>query len=126
MTSSAPTLSPTLGRVITEAMDLACQMRANGVPDAEIVAGIERTVRQSWPFTREWKFLCNHCDDLGAIWHTCPGDGTCGRSGKVHGPHRYVEPCWCDLGRRFREKRKNAESAVEDAARTRPMTRVGR
>jgi len=98
-------ISSVLGATIDAAVRLRLQMREDGASEQELAAGLEQTVRASWPFTREWKYLCHNCDDTGGEWRACPGDATCGRDAP-HRPHDFVKPCWCSLGRRFREKTK--------------------
>lgn len=37
---------------------------------------------------------CDHCQDTGSVYATCPGDTTCGRS-RPHAPHGFVCVCAC-------------------------------
>jgi hypothetical protein len=100
--------------------------KADGVSFAERVAGLEQTVRAAWPFTREWKFQCPACDDLGLRIAECSGDASCGRS-KPHLVHSYGMPCWCVLGKRFQEKRRpDPEDVLTQAAKVRQPTKFGR
>lgn len=116
-----------LGAVFTEAMRIWDAQKAEGVPQAERIAGLRETLKAAWPQTREWKYLCQSCSDYGLVMNTCPGvkDAICGRS-NPHQAHEFGTPCWCDAGRRFRPKKASAEDAVDDAARVRTPTKLGR
>lgn len=114
-----------LAKAFREAMALWDVQKASGMSFAERLKGLDALLRQVWPFTREWKYLCTACDDLGAIWHDCSGDATCGRH-QAHLPHTFVEPCWCQKGVRFREKVKPSPEDFTAAGRNKPMARMGR
>ena len=118
---------PQLGAIFVEAMKIWDGQKADGVPLDERVSGLAKTLRASWPFTREWKYLCVQCSDLGLVLTACPGDRTCGRSNR-HLPHDFGRPCVCDKGRVFRDKpaRPTDDDALESAARVRKPTRLGR
>lgn len=111
----------TLGATVREALRLAKLMKAEGVPQAEIDATLERTLRAAWPFIREWKYLCENCNDTGWQIRECRDGDRCGRSQRI-GPatiagytnytglgrrcsldpaytHTYAVPCWCARGR---------------------------
>ncbi len=107
-----------------EAMLLWDQQKASGVPLADRLKGLDGLLRQVWPFTREWKFLCEQCNDYGLIMADCPGDATCGRS-RPHLPHDYGRPCWCAKGRAFQPKPQRNPDDFTQAGRSKP-TRVGR
>jgi hypothetical protein len=113
-----------LAETLMEAMRQWAHQKAEGVSLSERQANLERILRAAWPVGREWKYLCQECADLGAVWHECPGDATCGRS-REHGAHRYVTACWCSLGNRFKARPKT-EDDFTAAGKSRPMTRVGR
>jgi hypothetical protein len=38
--------------------------------------------------------ICQRCQDTGAVYADCPGNGTCGRD-REHAPHGFVVPCTC-------------------------------
>lgn len=114
-----------LAATVMECFRVWDRMKAEGGTIADRDALIQTALRQCWPFTREWKYLCATCDDLGLEMHRCPGDATCGRS-NPHYAHDFGKPCWCSAGQKFRPKGKSQEDIVSQAARTRPMTRAGR
>ena len=99
--------------------------KADGVVLADRLSGLEQTLRACWPFTREWKYLCDQCSDFGLVMKTCPGDATCGRS-KQHLPHDFGTPCWCEQGKRYRPKQKPEPDDFAQAGKSKPMTRFGR
>lgn len=101
--------------------------RAAGASEAELARNFEQTVRASWPFVREWRFLCQRCFDFGLEMGRCPGDATCGRP-KEHLAHDFGTPCWCSAGNRFKVTEKTPDDAIAAAARTpkRQPTRFGR
>lgn len=101
------------------------QQKADGVSLTERQAGFEKTIRACWPFTREWKYLCDRCLDYGLEIATCPGDATCGRV-KAHLPHTFGSPCWCAQGSRYKEKPKPGKEDFSHAGKSKPMTRLGR
>lgn len=119
------------------------QQKAAGVPLAERLDGLEKTLRAAWPFTRVWHYVCEECSDTG--WQ--PGicvQGSCGRPfklpkqraddwtgrGRCVDGHSFVRPCWCAKGRAFHRQlmhEQAPEDAVAVAAKTRKtMTRLGR
>ncbi len=113
-----------------EAMRIWDQQLAEGVSLAEREAGLERTLRASWPKGREldWKYLCEACGDYGLVINACPGDATCGRK-KPHIPHSFGHPCWCSAGKRHQEKPKGDDGDFRNAGKNKPtqsMTRFGR
>ncbi len=114
----------TLAATVREAMRLWDVQKADGLSRAERLAGLERTIRAAWPFTREWKYLHEDCLDLGIVMHTCDGDDSCGRH-FAHLPHVYGRPCWCSLGAKFRGKPKPSGDDFTQAGKSKP-TRVGR
>lgn len=116
-----------LAQTFRVAMQIWDQQKAEGVPLAERIAGLEKTLRAAWPQGREWKYLCKTCDDYGLDYDTCDGERpVCGRH-KPHLPHAFGRPCWCGAGSQFREKPKpSAEDfAAAGATKSKP-TRVGR
>lgn len=116
----------TLAQAYRECLPILDQMKAGGVPFLERIKGLEAVLRQFWPFTREWHFLCARCLDYGLEISECPGDATCGRAGKPHLAHEFGTPCWCDAGRKFKAKQFTEATAVEAAARVKKPTRFGR
>lgn len=113
-----------LAATFREAMKAWDQMKADGATLQARVTGLEAMLRDVWPFTREWKYLCSGCEDGGLVFARCPGDATCGRP-KEHLPHSYGTPCWCSLGSRFKSKPRGADDFTA-AGRTSKPARVGR
>lgn len=138
----------TLPEAIEEALKLRDQMRDDGVSEADLAAGFERVVRDVWPFTREWHYLCEQCNDTGLVIYVCrPGARCNGLSTRVDGPretagkyrrlcalhpdsdytHEYGEPCYCPKGDRFKRAPKPEQDDLQDAARKpKQPTRFGR
>lgn len=115
-----------LAKHITDALKIADELRSNGMPKEQAIATIEQTVRQTWPFTREWMYLCAACGDYGLVMHSCDGQaGVCGRR-KLHLSHEYGIPCHCAAGARFEIRERTTDDAITAAATTRKMTRAGR
>ena len=110
-----------LAQSFTIAIQTWDEMKAGGSSPTECLSALEKWLRASWPFSREWKYLCQNCEDTGLTHENCPGDRTCGRE-KPHGGHTFGTPCWCSLGRRFKEK----QAMPEDFTQAGKMTRVGR
>lgn len=113
-----------LGTVLAEAVELASKMRASGMGEAEITGALEQTLRAVWPkgscACPRCRWVCRECEDTGAIIERQPARIYGGRLVDV------AVPCHCEKGRWFRPKSRTAEDAIANAARTRPMTRVGR
>lgn len=109
---------------VMDAMRLWDEQKAAGVPLADRQRALFGVIRDLWPVTREWKYLCTNCSDSGLAIAVCPGDATCGRS-KAHLAHEFGTPCWCGLGSRFREKPKPGPEDFTEAGRSKP-TRIGR
>lgn len=102
-----------LGPSYRAAMEVWDDQVEQGVPFAERVRGLEQTLRAAWPKGREWKYVCQDCEDLGWIFRTCEPYAPCGRPFRLPGAreeertgrgqcqpgHRYCEPCFCPKGR---------------------------
>ncbi len=118
----AESLGP-LARAYTEAVTLMDARKADGVPFAERVKGLEQVIRAFWPKGRDepWRYVCDVCRDTGWVFHTCRSGQRCdGVSTRVDGPggrsgqyrrlcakhpesdytHDYVVSCFCAQGRR--------------------------
>lgn len=108
-----------LVQTFREAMRLWDAQKADGVPFADRVTGLAKSLRQAWPKGREneWKYLCSKCSDYGLEMQDCPGDATCGRP-HAHLPHDFGTPCWCSAGQRFRAQPKPGPDAFTDAGKT--------
>jgi hypothetical protein len=142
------TTDATLGAIIVETIRLRNQMRAHGATADEQAAYLEDIVRRSWPFTREWKYLCERCSDTGLVLQRCRPGARCSgvstrtddwrdKPGKYHRlcvrmedtsyEHEYVEPCWCQAGAPFRAHPRKPDEDLDKIAKTdKPMTRWGR
>ena len=110
-----------LGSVVMEAIEMARQMRADGVEETTIQAGVESLVRDKWPRGREWKYLCNECGDTGLRLES--------RLTPTY--HYRVDvgvPCWCSLGKRFQEKERAEDfvQAGKTVKKPRTFSRFGR
>lgn len=139
-----------LARVIEEALQQRAKLVADGKQTpCEIAKSFEQVVRQVWPFTRAWNYLCEDCSDTGLFVWTCKKGQRCnGISTRTDGPkekpgkyrrlcakdpdsdyeHTLGEPCSCVAGDRFRPRRVTEFDAL-DAAAARPKkqpTRFGR
>lgn len=115
-----------LAQVFMEAMRVWDADKAGGMPLTERFRNLEQTLRAAWPQTREWKYLCRACADVGLEMHVCPGlkDATCGRT-NPHYAHEFGTPCWCSAGQRFREKAKPTADDFTMAGKSKP-TKLGR
>lgn len=114
---------------LTEAQRIYLQMRADGQTVDEACRYLEGVLRTTWPRGGTPRsYRCQTCDDLGAIWHACPGLGRsiCGRR-FPHDGHEFIDPCECEAGRKFRPKERRPEDFTEAGkAPKRSMTRFGR
>jgi len=79
------------------------KMREAGQSFEERCEYLIGVLKQILRFGREWKYLCNQCDDYGLVIADCAGDRTCGRY-KPHLPHVFGTPCACSRGRAFEFK----------------------
>lgn len=115
-----------LAATVTECLKIRDRMRADGSSQDECDQYLEQVLRRCWPYTREWKYLCDACADTGLQISSCSGDATCGRA-KPHLPHDFGKPCWCGLGARFKDRPPTSDDAVTAAASTkRGFSRAGR
>lgn len=86
--------------------------KADGGSFEDRSADMEKTLREVWPFEREWHYLCGQCRDTGLILYECPGEfnRTCDRT-SIHGAHHFGRPCHiCDKGMRFHERSHGQQS----------------
>lgn len=135
-----------LARAFGDAMQIMDRQKADGVPFIERLKGLDGVLRQFWPFTREWKYVCRECDDTGLVMLTCRRGSRCdGISTRTDGPfqqpgkyqrfcakdpdgdyeHDYGRACYCSLGARFRQPPKPSPDDFQSAGR-RKFTRIGR
>lgn len=75
-------------------------MKANGESKADRIAYLATMLQQILIHGREWKYLCQQCDDYGLVISECDGS-PCGVSQRRHLPHSYGTACVCGKGRRF-------------------------
>ena len=125
------------------AMQIGDAQRAEGVPLAERLEGLEKTLRAAWPQIRPWRYLCERCNDTGWVPLTCTQNAPCGRPYRLQGQrgedntgqgqcgngHEYVQPCWCVKGQARRdqlERRPKREDFTAAGATTKKPTRIGR
>ena len=109
-----------LATAIEQCIEIRHKMKRDGVTGDALNAGIETVLRHLWPRqrTEPWHYVCENCRDYGAEYFNCPAV-KCDRD-NPHDPHEYMRPCWCEKGRRFREKQAPTEAdAMERAAKPR-------
>lgn len=142
---SEPQDEKKLSKIIAEAVLAREQLRADGASAADIDQGFERIVRAVWPFTREWHYLCDLCDDTGLRMFECTAAHRCdGISTRTDGPHdtpgkykrlctmgdpnythTWGEPCHCPKGARFLPPRRSSDDFTK-ATKQKPPSRFGR
>lgn len=111
-----------LGALVMQAADIATRMKADGASDRERFAVVEATIRECWPRTRTWKYLCESCRDTGLVI----------RADVVNKLGCRVDegvPCHCSAGARFRERPRGEDDDFTQAGKvTKPkgFTRFGR
>jgi len=135
-----------LASAFREAMAIVDRQRDNGVPFLDRMNGLDAVLRQFWPFTREWKYVCRECNDTGLVMLVCQRGNRCdGISTRTDGPHQpagkylrfcakdpdgdyeheYGRACYCGLGARFRQHPKPSPEDFQSAGKSKP-TRIGR
>jgi hypothetical protein len=135
-----------LAAAFREAMQMIDAQKAEGVPFAQRIQGLEAVLRQVWPQTRAWHYTCDACNDSGLVMRVCQRGARCnGISTRIDGPggtpgkyrrlcaidplsdyeHEYGTPCFCERGRRFRDAPKAGPDDFKDAGKSKP-TRIGR
>lgn len=96
-----------LSTAILKAVDDRLALKLAGAA-ADGDAVLEAAVRRSWPFRRDWHYVCADCDDTGWQWLVCTLTTRCGRSFcQQHDEryrHGYVVPCNCAKGDAHRPK----------------------
>ena len=121
-------------RAMWAAMASYDKARAEGMERADAERGIEAVLRSEWP-TSTTKFppQCDACDDTGYVEHICRPYVRCQRDKcSTKGEdwqHRYVVPCHCPKGDRFRQKVNTPEDALASAgnvSKSKGFTRLGR
>jgi len=111
-------MADALQTALRDALTLREQMRADGASQVECDALLEEALRAHWPFTREWKYLCELCQDTGLQLERRPA--------RVYGD-ALVDvgtPCTCRLGERFKPRRKADDDFIA-AGRVSKPTRFG-
>jgi len=133
-----------LAKSVTEALRIFDAQRDQGVSLADREAGLERTLRACWPKGREWKHLCQACEDLGWVFKRCTPETPCGRPFKLPGQrlddytgrghclpdHPYAVPCLCSKGQDFsrglQAKDRSRGPDLTTVGKTTKMSRLGR
>lgn len=117
-----------LSQTMEIALNLAREQRDAGVPQAERLANLEKSLRAAWPKSRTepWHYSCEHCHDTGWSCEDCPRR-PCGRS-RPHSPHPFVYTCSCAKGAAIRANldKRQKPVEVEKAGTSKPMVRIGR
>lgn len=112
-----------LGAIVMQAVDLSTRMKADGASDEERFAVIEANLRDRWPYTREWKYLCQSCRDTGLVLMLNQVNKLGIRVDEGY-------PCQCQKGRLFRAKpmaeRDYTEAGKVSASKPKGFTRYGR
>ena len=111
----------TLGKLVLDVCEVRAELRRQNASKQAIAEATENLVRDRWPFEREWKYLCNGCDDTGLMLTF----GVTDRLGTVVDVGR---PCTCSNGNKFR-KPMASEADYVQAGKTpkqKPMSRFGR
>lgn len=115
-----------LANTIRDAIAERDTLKAKGLDALELAKGFEAVVRQVWPFTRAWHYLCEDCRDTGLEIVVCVGaGGLCGRR-QEHTAHEYGRPCWCKKGAAFRAPEVTPDDAIAKAAKVSKPSRFGR
>jgi hypothetical protein len=93
--------APTLGRLVGDVCEVRAELRRQGASARVIAEATERLVRDRWPYEREWKYLCDQCDDTGLALSL----GVTNRLGIVVDVGR---ACSCPKGNLFRKREPEA------------------
>jgi len=112
-------MTETTLQTLRDALTLREQMRADGASQAECDSALEEMLRERWPFTREWKYVCKACYDTGLRIER--------RQTRIYGD-TFVDvgvPCTCKLGDRFRPRQKRDDDFTA-AGKVSGPTRFGR
>jgi len=136
-----------LAQVFADAMAVVDQQRAAGVSREERLKGLEGILREAWPKTRDWHYLCEACDDTGLVQKVCRKGARCdggstrmdsqgGTPGKYRRlcvlhpesdyEHDYGEPCHCPKGARFQSTPKSQGDYTQAGRSGKGMSKVGR
>lgn len=118
-----------LVQTFREAMRIYDAQKAEGVPKAERLAGLEQSLRAAGfgaatePLrAADW---CPKCENTGLQMprEDCPGDATCGKS-RQHLAHEFGRPCWCVLGKRFKDRPQGGEDDFTVAGKAKPRAKT--
>lgn len=141
-----------LAQTFKVAMQIWDSEKADGIPRPDRVKHLEQSVRAAWPQGRDWKYLCDRCQDTGLIMRVCERGARCNgvsfRSDHPHAPsgkyrrlcthdrdssytHDYGVPCWCAKGKDFdpttyEQRLTKRASSDGDFTQATTMTRPGR
>lgn len=116
----APASDESLGRIIAVICEIREELRRQGASPQALAQATENVVRDTWPFTREWKYLCPICDDTGLKLSL--------EATRVYGelPVWIGRPCSCSRGERFRDRPKAEQDFTAAGKTPRQPTRFGR
>jgi len=120
-------------RAMQSAMREYLAMRGQGVERDDAIRGVELVLRETWP-AKPTKFPpCDLCGDTGWSERVCQAYARCQRalcSERGDGwEHRYVIPCSCPRGDRFRPRPKGEPEAIAAAGKVKKLpgfSKVGR
>ena len=134
-----------LAQTFGEAMRQWDHQKRDGASLDERQANFEKTLRAAWPQARDWKYLCQRCDDAGWMFRTCTPETPCGRpftlpptqshhpdftgQGRCSPGHSYVVPCVCSKGQAYARQMNPPQASPEDftkSGKTSKPTRPGR
>lgn len=111
--TAAKTTEETLGAIVLQILAIREDLRHQGATAETMARSTAQLVRDRWPFTREWKYLCDDCGDTGWKEGVCRVKGQCGRPfklpeqreddytgrGRCSPNHTFVTACHCLKGR---------------------------
>lgn len=114
---------------MTAAMDEYRTMRQTGVSQEDACKGLEAVIRDVWPKpTTRYPPACSDCEATGwrgmVCWHEqrC-GRESCARRAHPSLEHRYVVPCDCTSGERFRPRVWQPEDQLAAVGKMKPKKR---
>jgi hypothetical protein len=110
----------TLAESMLGILEMRREMKAAGSDERACDAAVERSLREVWPFTREWKYLCNACDDTGLQLTL--------EQTTVYGTREVWigRPCQCSLGNRFRPKAASEQDFTQAGKTPKPQKQFSR
>ena len=142
----APLSDSQLAATLREVLRLRAIRLSDGVSPAELNAELETTLRQVWPYEREWHYECPACQETGYEHRQCRPGMRCGgvssrvdhwkeRAGKylrlctkeATYTHDYVTACTCRRGVALQTGPARIPDGYAAAGKQpKPMSRFGR